>query len=85
MLIEIQSNSCAVIKPPQPALMPKPLNIDRAAWFLIRCYGDDCAKVAYQRFLNCTGSGDDVGAHEWKLVMKRAVELHFSERKGRLH
>lgn len=65
--------------------MTKPLNIDRAAWFLIRCYGDDCAKAAYQRLLNCQGSGDKTGAGEWKLVMRRVVELHFCSPKGRLN
>ncbi len=65
--------------------MPKPLDIDRAACFLIRRFKDDCAKVAFQRSLNCRDRGDVVGADEWKLVMKRVVELYFSDRKGLLH
>ncbi len=65
--------------------MPKPLDIDRAAWVLIRCHGDDCAKVAYQRARSCRHRGDDAGAQAWKLVVEKVVELHFSTPRGRLN
>lgn len=65
--------------------MTKPLDVGRAAWFLIRCYGDDCAKVAFERSRTCLCRRDDVAAGQWKLVVEKVVELHFARPRGRLH
>lgn len=65
--------------------MAKPLDINRAAWFLIRRYGDECAKVAFLRSRRCQCCGDQMGASEWKLVTRKVVELHFARPRGRLH
>lgn len=65
--------------------MPEPLDIDRAAWFLIRRHGDDCAKVAFQRAQWCRHRGDEAGARVWKLVVEKVVQLHFSTPRGRLN
>lgn len=65
--------------------MPRPLDIDRAAWFLIRCYGDECAKVAFDRSRRCACRGDTAGVEEWKRVVNKVVELHFARPRGGLH
>lgn len=63
----------------------KSLNVDRAAVFLIRRYGDDCAKVAYLRAQQCQCRGAAQAASEWKLVVQKVVELHFAPRSDPLH
>jgi hypothetical protein len=66
--------------------MPKrPLNIDRAAWALICRFGDESAKVAFQRASICTHRNDDVAASEWRLVVQKVVELHFARNDGFTH
>lgn len=63
----------------------KRLDIDRAALFLIKKYGDDSAKVAYCRAHCCRCHGDTVAEGEWKAVVKRIAELHFAPAGGMLH
>lgn len=63
----------------------KPLDIDRAAWCLIRRYGDESAKVAYLRAQNRLLCSDSDAVNEWKLVIDKIVELHFTARSGPLH
>lgn len=63
----------------------KPLDIDKAAVFLIKQFGDDSAAVAYSRSCCCQCRGDENAAREWNAVMRRIVELLFSQRKGPLH
>ncbi len=66
--------------------MPRTLNIDRAARFLIHSYGDECAKIAYQRLVNCQDQGDHAAASAWRLVMRKVVDLHFRRpSRGRIH
>ncbi|MCB1506437.1 MAG: hypothetical protein KDJ47_15780 [Hyphomicrobiaceae bacterium] len=65
--------------------MSKPIDINRAAWCLIQRYGDDCAKVAYARSRCCRCLGDPRGEGEWKLVIEKVVQLHFSTPSGKLH
>ena len=54
--------------------MRAPLNIDRAAFVLIRRHGDDSAEVALRRSSFCAGRNDDVGAAEWRLVTAKINE-----------
>lgn len=62
----------------------KPIDIDRAAVFLIKKHGDDSAVVAYNRANCCRCRGDSQSEREWHAVLKRVIELHFETRKGRL-
>lgn len=55
-----------------------PLDIDRAAWFLSRRFGDDCALVAYHRALACARTGDKKSEAEWRHVVRRLIETHFA-------
>lgn len=63
----------------------RPLDIDKAAVFLIKNFGDDSAVVAYSRACCCQCRGDENAAREWNAVMRRIVELLFSKREGPLH
>lgn len=63
----------------------RPLDIERAAWHLVRRYGDDCAAVAYARASTCAQHGDDRRAAEWRLVLERSVALQFAEPGGAPH
>ena len=63
----------------------KPLDIERAAWFLSRRYGDDCALVAYRRALACAQSGRRKHEAEWRQVMRRLIDVHFAIDKRPLH
>lgn len=65
--------------------MDYPLNIDRAAWQLIRRYGDESAKIAFRLCLDSTIRGDEIGASQWKLVIKWIVDLQFNEPEGMPH
>ena len=49
--------------------MRPPLNIGRAASFLMRRYGDDCTAVARRRAANSAVRQDTAAACEWRLVM----------------
>lgn len=60
-------------------------DIDRMAWFLVRRYGDDSAKVAYSRQQRCAERNDEAGAGTWKLVVRKIAELHFAPPRGPLH
>lgn len=63
----------------------RPIDVERAAIFLIRKFGDDSAIVAYQRARCCQCRGDAETAKEWDAVLKRVVDLFFVERTGRLN
>ncbi|CFX25871.1 protein of unknown function [Candidatus Filomicrobium marinum] len=63
----------------------KPLDIDKAAVFLIRKFGEDSASVAYSRAYCCRCRGDNNAAQEWNAVLNRIVALLFSPREGPLH
>ncbi len=63
----------------------KPLDIDKAALFLIKKYGDESAVVAYNRANCCRCRGDEPTENEWLTVLKRVVDLHFAPRAGPLH
>lgn len=63
----------------------KPLDVDKAAVFLIKKFGDNSAAVAYSRSYCCRCRGDETAAQEWNAVMKRIVNLLFSRRQGPLH
>lgn len=60
-------------------------SIDQAAWLLIRKYGDCSAVEAFRRSQCCRQMGDEAAAAEWRLVMKKVVELHFQQRSGGLN
>ena len=62
----------------------KRLDIDRAAVFLIKKYGDDSVKVAFCRANCCRCSGDTGAEAEWQIVVKRIAELHFAPPMGKL-
>jgi hypothetical protein len=62
-----------------------PLNIDRAAWLLIRKFGDDCALAAYTRGQYCRCHGQYEAASEWQLVLLKVIELHFKQPSGPKH
>lgn len=65
--------------------MDYPLDIDRAASQLIRRYGDESPKIAFRLCLDSTIRGDEIGASQWKLVIKWIVDLQFNEPEGMLH
>jgi len=65
--------------------MDCPLDIDRASWQLIRRYGDESAKIAFRLYLDSTIRGDEIGASQWKLVIKWIADLQFNEPEGMLH
>ena len=67
------------------SLQRTPINIDRTAWTLIRRFGDDSAKVAFERVRVCADRGDEASAEEWRLVVHKVVELHFAPSKGPIH
>ncbi len=61
------------------------LDIDRVTWQLISHHGDESAKVAFRHCLDCTIQGDEVGAQQRKLVVRRIVDLQFADPEGQLH
>lgn len=63
----------------------KPLDIDKAALFLIKKHGEDSAVAAYNRANCCRCRGDPISEREWLAVLKRVVDLHFAPRGGPLH
>ena len=66
--------------------MPRPpLNIDHAAWFLIRRYGEESAVEAFRRIQSCADRKDQEAAHEWRLVLNKVIELHFAAPSGSMH
>ena len=65
--------------------MDYPLDVDRVAWQLISRYGDTSAKVAFRHCLDCTIQGNETGAREWKLVVRRIIDLQFAEPEGEPH
>jgi len=67
------------------AMQRRPINIDRAAWFLIRRYGEDSAMEAFRRAQSCADRRDQNAAHEWRLVLNKVIELHFAKPKGRIN
>lgn len=60
----------------------RPVDIDRAAWYLIRRFGDGCAVAAYRRAATCAQHGAHRRAAEWRLVLQRVVALHFAPPSG---
>lgn len=66
--------------------MRRPIpSIDRAAWLLIRKYGDESAIEAYRRSECCRCHGDALSATEWKAVLLKVIELHFKPSCGPSH
>lgn len=66
--------------------MRRPLpSIDRAAWLLIRKFGDDSAIEAYRRSECCRCRGDRLSAAEWKAVLIKVIALHFAPPAGPSH
>lgn len=63
----------------------RPVDIDRAAWYLIRRFGDGCAVAAYRRAATCAQHGAHRRAAEWRLVLRRVVALHFAPPSGATH
>ncbi len=62
-----------------------PLNIDRAAWFLVRRYGDDSAIVAFRRAQMSALQNNKVAEGEWRLVLRKIIDLHFAKPDGPGH
>lgn len=66
--------------------MRRPLpSIDRAAWLLIRKFGDDSAIEAFRRSECCRCGGDALAAAEWRLVLRKVIQLHFDRPSGPSH
>lgn len=65
--------------------MRPPLNIGRAAFALIRLYGDDGADVARQRSQFCANLNEDAAAAEWRLVIHKIDELLLPRQEGPPH
>jgi hypothetical protein len=63
----------------------EPLDIDKAAVYLIKEFGEHSAAVACSRSYCCRCRGDETAAREWNAVMRRIVDLLFSQRQGPLH
>ncbi len=61
------------------------LDIDRTALFLMRRYGNDCAVVAFHRSRCCARRKLETAEREWRLVLRRVIELYFDNPRGRLH
>jgi hypothetical protein len=62
-----------------------PLNIGRAAFALIRLYGDDSVGVALRRSQLCARRNEEVAAAEWRLVVRKIDELLLAQREGPGH
>jgi hypothetical protein len=61
------------------------LDIDRAALFLMRRYGNDCAVVAFHRSRCCARQRLETAERDWRLVLRRVIELHFANPRGPVH
>lgn len=65
--------------------MRSPLDIGRAARFLMQRYGDDSAIVALHRAQHSAGLDDAVAASEWHSVGAALKAYIFAEPSGPLH
>ena len=61
------------------------LDIDRPAVFLMRRYGNDCAMVAIDRSRCRARRKLKTAEREWRLVLRRVIELYFAKLRGPLH
>jgi hypothetical protein len=65
--------------------MRQPLNIGRAASYLMRRYGEESTNIALQRSRYCAIRNDETTAAEWRLVVLKIGELHHARHEGPLH
>lgn len=65
--------------------MRSPLNIGRAASFLMRRYGEDSRRVAFSRAQYSAVRDDMESAFEWRLVMATLNTYLQAEPSGPLH
>ncbi len=65
--------------------MRTPLNIGRAAYALIRLYGNGSVDVAWRRSRICANRNEDVAAAEWRLVVRKIDELLVARQDGLRH
>ena len=62
-----------------------PLNVGRAAFVLIKRYGQESADVARQRSQVLAARNDAAAAAEWRLVAAKIDELRSTRWNGPLH
>ncbi len=53
----------------------RPIDIDRAAWVLIRRFGDRSEDVALVRARHCQDDGRETAAAEWRCVLIKVLEI----------
>jgi len=65
----------------------RPLDVDRAAWFLIRRYGESrlAVAVASRRIAFCVDSGAESAAYEWCGVLRKIIELEAERGERSVH
>lgn len=70
---------------PEMPCQARALNTDRAAWVLIRRFGDDALLVAEKRRIFCIQQNRTVSAAEWARVQQKVCELSQIMPAGRRH